>query len=56
MLHAADDNVIPIELGKKLRDAAVNANRVVTFVEFDASNHFEHKFIYRAEKLPKILE
>lgn len=56
MLHAADDHVVPVILGRRLRDAAVGANRDVRYVEFEAYRNLRHKFIHLAEELPTILK
>lgn len=54
-MHAADDQTIPVKLGRLLRDSAVKKNRDVKFVEFDAKRGFQHKFIHLAAELPSIL-
>ncbi|VDN06173.1 unnamed protein product [Thelazia callipaeda] len=55
ILHAEDDHVIPVRLGRKLRDSALASHRDVIYEEFSASRHFSHKFIYLAEELPEIV-
>lgn len=55
ILHAEDDHIIPLHLARKLRDCAYNAERDVTYVEFDASRQFRHKYIHLATELPGIL-
>lgn len=55
ILHAEDDHIIPLNLARKLRDCAFNAERDVTYVEFDASRKFRHKYIHLATELPGIL-
>ncbi|VDD93476.1 unnamed protein product [Enterobius vermicularis] len=55
IMHAADDQTIPVKLGRLLRDSAVKKNRDVKFVEFDAKRGFQHKFIHLAAELPSIL-
>uniref|UniRef100_A0AC34GT43 Serine aminopeptidase S33 domain-containing protein n=1 Tax=Panagrolaimus sp. ES5 TaxID=591445 RepID=A0AC34GT43_9BILA len=48
ILHAADDNIIPIENGKKLANAAKKADIDVKFVEFEANLGLRHNWIHRA--------
>lgn len=55
VLHAADDHIIPVHLGRKLVAAAKESNRNVEFVEFEAARGFMHKYIHRAPELPKLL-
>uniref|UniRef100_A0A0M3K415 Lysophosphatidylserine lipase ABHD12 n=1 Tax=Anisakis simplex TaxID=6269 RepID=A0A0M3K415_ANISI len=55
IMHAEDDHVIPSKLGRRLRDAAVVARRDVTYVEFEASRQYRHKYIYAAPELPSII-
>jgi abhydrolase domain-containing protein 12 len=56
VLHAEDDHIIPIDLGKKLVDSAVSANRKVKFVKFAGDREFLHKFIHRAHELPSVVK
>jgi len=55
VLHAQDDPIIPVKLGRKLVESARAANRDIKYVEFEASRMFLHSFIHRAEELPKIV-
>lgn len=55
VLHAEDDHIIPIDLGKKLVDSAVSADRKVKFVKFAGDREFLHKFIHRAHELPSVV-
>lgn len=55
VLHAEDDHIIPIDLGKKLVDSAISANRKVKFVKFAGDREFLHKFIHRAHELPSVI-
>ena len=43
VLHAEDDHIIPIDLGKKLVDSAVSADRKVKFVKFAGDREFLHE-------------
>uniref|UniRef100_A0A158R699 Hydrolase_4 domain-containing protein n=1 Tax=Syphacia muris TaxID=451379 RepID=A0A158R699_9BILA len=54
ILHAADDDIIPVKLGRLLRDAAVSSGRDVKYVEFDSVRHFQHKHIHLAKELSGI--
>ncbi|CAJ0582087.1 unnamed protein product, partial [Mesorhabditis spiculigera] len=53
IIHAEDDHVIPVKLGRMLRDAARAAKRDVEYLEFPSHREFKHKFIYLADELPK---
>lgn len=56
ILHAEDDLVIPISLGHKLYNKVKEARSgrsPTTFLKFDKSNHFGHKFIYKDAELDK---
>ncbi|TKR86702.1 hypothetical protein L596_011236 [Steinernema carpocapsae] len=55
IMHAVDDNIIPIKLARKLTESAKAARRHVRLVEFDSERKFKHKFICRAPELPQIL-
>ncbi|XP_076245692.1 lysophosphatidylserine lipase ABHD12 isoform X2 [Calliopsis andreniformis] len=60
ILHAEDDNIIPISLGEKLFKAAVtyrgnNASHV-QFIRINSSHSLGHKYICRYEKLPSIIK
>uniref|UniRef100_A0A0R3RSQ8 Lysophosphatidylserine lipase ABHD12 n=1 Tax=Elaeophora elaphi TaxID=1147741 RepID=A0A0R3RSQ8_9BILA len=56
IMHAVDDEVISISLAKKLRDAALSANRDVKFIAFSSGRGLLHKHINRALELPLILK
>uniref|UniRef100_A0A915ED69 Uncharacterized protein n=1 Tax=Ditylenchus dipsaci TaxID=166011 RepID=A0A915ED69_9BILA len=56
ILHAADDQIIPVELGRKLVDAARASQRKVTYVEFGVERQFKHNYIHRAKELLKLLK
>lgn len=56
IMHAADDEVISISLAKKLRDAALSANRDVRFISFASGRGLLHKHINKASELPLILK
>uniref|UniRef100_A0AC34RI65 Acylglycerol lipase n=1 Tax=Panagrolaimus sp. JU765 TaxID=591449 RepID=A0AC34RI65_9BILA len=55
ILHAADDHIIPLRLGKALADAAKEADRDIKFVEFEENLNLRHKFIHRAPHFVEIL-
>jgi len=55
ILHAADDHIIPIQLGKALAESAKKAKKDVKFVEFEANLNLRHKFIHRAPHFIEIL-
>jgi fermentation-respiration switch protein FrsA (DUF1100 family) len=55
VLHAEDDHIIPIKLGKKLVESATSAGKKVTFIEFEGDREFLHKFIHRAQELPDVI-
>lgn len=55
ILHAEDDHIIPVALGRLLRDSALAAQRDVTYVEFEGHRNFRHKYISMAEELPVIV-
>jgi abhydrolase domain-containing protein 12 len=48
IMHAADDHIIPINLGEKLAESAKKADVDVKFVEFEANLNLRHKWIHRA--------
>uniref|UniRef100_A0A7E4UVG3 Lysophosphatidylserine lipase ABHD12 n=1 Tax=Panagrellus redivivus TaxID=6233 RepID=A0A7E4UVG3_PANRE len=56
ILHAADDHIIPVKLGKKLFEAADKAGVDVKYVEFEANLGLRHKFIHKAPHLADILK
>ncbi|VDO29772.1 unnamed protein product [Onchocerca flexuosa] len=56
IMHAVDDEIIAISLAKKLREAALSANRDVTFISFAAERGLLHKHINKASELPLILK
>jgi len=59
ILHAVDDNLVPIEFGQKLYEIArqrpVGAKDKVEFVTFDAQHGYGHEDLYRAPELTQIL-
>ncbi|KAI1715808.1 serine aminopeptidase, s33 domain-containing protein [Ditylenchus destructor] len=55
ILHAADDAVIPVELGRKLVECARKAKCNVTYKEFEAERQLMHNYIHRSKELRKIL-
>ena len=55
VLHAEDDHIIPIKLGKKLVESAKQAGKKVTFIEFEGDREFLHKYIHRAHELPDVI-
>ncbi|KAK6753051.1 hypothetical protein RB195_012576 [Necator americanus] len=55
ILHAENDHVIPVRLGRKLKDAAVAASRDVRYVEFEEARNYKHKFIYLAPELSSLI-
>ncbi|ETN80881.1 hypothetical protein NECAME_02280 [Necator americanus] len=55
ILHAENDHVIPVRLGRKLKDAAVAASRDVKYVEFEEARNYKHKFIYLAPELSSLI-
>ena len=55
VLHAQDDHIIPIKLGKCLVESAKAADRRVTFIEFEGEREFLHKYIHRANELPDVI-
>ncbi|CAD6190053.1 unnamed protein product [Caenorhabditis auriculariae] len=55
ILHAQDDETLPVKLGRRLRDSALTANRTVDYVEFEASRRFGHKYIHKAKELPEVV-
>ncbi|KAI6192872.1 2-arachidonoylglycerol hydrolase ABHD12 [Aphelenchoides fujianensis] len=55
MLHAADDVIIPLRLGRLLYDARCRSNPLVQFVEFEPHRGLGHNSIYRALELATIL-
>ncbi|KAH7715362.1 Protein Y97E10AL.2 [Aphelenchoides avenae] len=55
IMHAQDDHIIPVKLGRKLAEVARGAGKEVDYVEFEAERQFKHKFIHRSEELPKIV-
>ncbi|KAI6186480.1 2-arachidonoylglycerol hydrolase ABHD12 [Aphelenchoides besseyi] len=56
MLHAADDLIIPLRLGRLLYEARCKNNPLVEFVEFESHRKFGHNSIYRAVELSTILK
>ncbi|XP_055352942.1 lysophosphatidylserine lipase ABHD12-like [Paramacrobiotus metropolitanus] len=57
ILHAEDDWVIPVSLGRKLYDVAKQrgANVVTEFVEYSREFKYGHRGIYRDPNLPVIV-
>ncbi|WKY13661.1 hypothetical protein Q1695_004468 [Nippostrongylus brasiliensis] len=55
ILHAADDVTVPVKLGRKLRDSALEAGRNVKYVEFEAERRLGHKYIYLAKEMSTII-
>ncbi|CAD5231690.1 unnamed protein product [Bursaphelenchus xylophilus] len=55
MLHANDDPVVPIELGKKLFDHVKHANNLVEIKTFDAKLQLRHNHMYRAPDLTQVI-
>ncbi|KAL3068087.1 hypothetical protein niasHT_038077 [Heterodera trifolii] len=55
VLHAEDDHIIPVNLGKKLVKSAREANREVTYLEFESILEYKHKYIHRAPELPDVI-
>ncbi|XP_050515909.1 lysophosphatidylserine lipase ABHD12-like [Diabrotica virgifera virgifera] len=59
ILHAQDDNVIPIKLGKKLYAAGKKCRRGtagrIIFHEFQSTCGYKHKYIYRAPEISFII-
>uniref|UniRef100_A0A6P7GQK2 Monoacylglycerol lipase ABHD12-like n=1 Tax=Diabrotica virgifera virgifera TaxID=50390 RepID=A0A6P7GQK2_DIAVI len=60
ILHAQDDNVIPIKLGKKLYAAGKKCRRGtagrIIFHEFQSTCGYKHKYIYRAPEISFIIK
>ena len=57
MVAAEDDERIPVKLSHKLVDKARKEGKDnLTVHQFDASGKFGHKYMYKAENLPKIVE
>ncbi|GAU89322.1 hypothetical protein RvY_01882 [Ramazzottius varieornatus] len=56
ILHAEDDGIVPIELGRKLFAVAqTRKNHAVQLVTFKAELRYGHKGIYRDPELPQIV-
>ena len=59
ILHAADDAVVPLHLGKKLYNSALRQRQLhwpaAHLVEFDESRGYGHKYICRAPELPSLV-
>jgi len=56
MLHAEDDDKIPIELAKKLYESArADGKKNIDFHFFDKNLGFKHHDIYQAENLPAMI-
>ncbi|XP_068110877.1 lysophosphatidylserine lipase ABHD12-like isoform X2 [Hyperolius riggenbachi] len=57
LLHAEDDNVVPVSMSKELYEISVNSRhpKDAKLVLFPAELGYKHKFIYKDPKLPKVL-
>ncbi|XP_075049487.1 lysophosphatidylserine lipase ABHD12-like [Mixophyes fleayi] len=57
ILHAEDDNVVPVTMAKELHEIAVNSHhrRGVKLVLYPAELGYKHKFIYKDPKLSEKL-
>ncbi|XP_056637294.1 lysophosphatidylserine lipase ABHD12-like isoform X1 [Diorhabda sublineata] len=59
ILHAQDDHVVPIKLGKRLYEEGKRCRRhsqgVLMFHEFDGKHGYQHKFICRAPEINGII-
>uniref|UniRef100_T1IIE7 AB hydrolase-1 domain-containing protein n=1 Tax=Strigamia maritima TaxID=126957 RepID=T1IIE7_STRMM len=58
ILHAEDDKVIPIKLGKRLYEAAIDRDKNVPYVKlhtFEGHHGYGHKYICRAPELPGLI-
>ncbi|RWS17189.1 Monoacylglycerol lipase ABHD12-like protein [Dinothrombium tinctorium] len=57
ILHSMDDITVPICLGQKLYQKALNAsNSEVKMVVFREELNYGHKYIFKDKELPKIIE
>jgi abhydrolase domain-containing protein 12 len=55
ILHAEDDKVVPIELGRKLYAVAQSRDAPVSLVTFKKELGYGHKGIYQDPQLPTIV-
>lgn len=55
IIHAQDDIILPVKLGRRLFNSALKANRTVDYIEVSKSLNFGHKFICNLEALPQIM-
>ncbi|CAJ0590218.1 unnamed protein product [Cylicocyclus nassatus] len=55
MMHAENDHVLSVTLGRKLRDAAVASKRDIKYVEFPTARNYKHKYIYLAPELATLI-
>ncbi|XP_072396527.1 lysophosphatidylserine lipase ABHD12-like [Diabrotica undecimpunctata] len=59
ILHAQDDNVVPIKLGKKLYATGKKCRQrtagPIIFYEFQSKCGYQHKYIYRAPEIGDII-
>ncbi|XP_073466821.1 protein ABHD12B [Aquarana catesbeiana] len=57
ILHAEDDNVVPVSMAKELHEIAINSRhpRDVKLVLYPAKLGYKHKYIYKDPKLPEKL-
>lgn len=56
MLHAEDDEIVPIQLGRKLNNAAKRAGVSVWMEEFPGDEEYGHSHIYKdSDRLPRCL-
>nr|XP_018916613.1 PREDICTED: monoacylglycerol lipase ABHD12 isoform X1 [Bemisia tabaci] len=58
ILHAEDDTIIPLKLGKLLHEAVrKRGDKYISEMKtFPAKHHYGHKFICRAPELPELIE
>lgn len=56
ILHAEDDKILPVKLGRALYEAAKDAERDIKIREFSSDYGLGHKFICRYPELPEIIE
>uniref|UniRef100_A0A8R1HZ98 2-arachidonoylglycerol hydrolase ABHD12 n=1 Tax=Caenorhabditis japonica TaxID=281687 RepID=A0A8R1HZ98_CAEJA len=56
ILHAEDDKILPLKLGRALFEAARRADRDIKMREFSTDLGFGHKFICRSPELPEIID
>ncbi|CAP28410.2 Protein CBG08612 [Caenorhabditis briggsae] len=56
ILHAEDDKILPVKLGRALYEAAKEAERDIRYREFSSEDGLGHKFICRSPRLAEIIE